>query len=568
MQDVEIFNNFYSGLNKITAINQNLDKERDNLFSIIKKFNDKIQDITLDNNIKEKNKDLGEILEQTLIKLKKSSNIWVDEFKKILQQEKFRNKLKNNFIVIVFGKVKAGKSSLGNFIAKNNTTSDKATFFIYDEAGTSQDIKELKEIEGEDEFATDNLECTKSIQGFELNCLAWIDTPGLGSMVKANGDLAKEYINSADYIIFPANSGEPETKDNIDAIKELIECNKKLTIIITRSDTTERRKDSEGKFIRDESGKIGSFLVNKDDERRKSQEDSFIKKIEDTLGCSDNIIGNIFSLSVHTAKKGLESNDVELFEKSNIPKLYELMTDIVENKVSELKSSSAFDGLISFIDNTLLGNKSDNLNSIKSLLNTISYFDEKILESKKRFEDIKKNTNSDITSNIEYLVSLKQSEIKKGNEKEMLNSIDVNINTSVSEIIQKNVEEILSDFTVSIDKMTTMLNSTDEFIIKDKYKTVEVSYKDNGITNLWGLFGDRYKYMEESVFLGDNTDEIIKAYKQTRIYGFIKMANDNYDIIIKSFFIPLETVSKQMREQIRNLVLEVEEQKEHLNKRN
>lgn len=207
MQDVEIFNNFYSGLNKITPINQNLDEERDKLFSIIKKFNDKIQDITLDNNIKEKNKDLGEILEQTLIKLKKSSNIWVDEFEKILQQEKFRNELENNFIVIVFGKVKAGKSSLGNFIAKNNTTNDKATFFIYDEAGNTQDVKELKEIEGEDEFATDNLECTKSIQGFKLNGLAWIDTPGLGSMVKANGDLAKTYINSADYIIFPANSG-------------------------------------------------------------------------------------------------------------------------------------------------------------------------------------------------------------------------------------------------------------------------------------------------------------------------------------------------------------------------
>lgn len=568
MQSVEVFNKFYSGLNNITFVNKNLDTERDNLSYIIKKFNIKIQDIKIDSNIKEKNKDLGETLEQTLIKLKKSSNIWVDEFEKILQQEKFRNELENNFIVIVFGKVKAGKSSLGNFIAKNNTTSDKATFFIYDEAGNTQDTKELKEIEGEDEFATDNLECTKSIQGFKLNGLAWIDTPGLGSMIKANGDLAKEYINSADYIIFPANSGEPETKDNIDAIKELIECNKKLTIIITRSDTQERRKDSEEKFIRDESGKISSFLVNKDDERRKLQEDSFIKKIKDTLDYSDNIIGNIFSLSVHTAKKGLETDDIELFEKSNIPKLYELMTDIVENKVSKLKSSSTFDGLISFIDNTLLGNKSNNLNSIKSLLSTISYFDEKILESKKRFEVIKKNTNSDIISNIEYLVSVKQSEIKKGNQKDILNSIDKDINTSISEIIQKNVEEILNDFTISIDKITTMLNSTDEFIIKDEYKTIKVSYKDNGLTNLWGLFGNRYKSIEEKVFLGDNKHEIIRIYKQNRIDSFIKIANDNYDYIVESFFLPLESVSEQMKEQITSLVLEVEAQKNQLNKRN
>ena len=33
--------------------------------------------------------------------------------------------------------------------------------------------------------------------------MAWIDTPGLGSMVEENGELAKEYIQSADYNIYP-----------------------------------------------------------------------------------------------------------------------------------------------------------------------------------------------------------------------------------------------------------------------------------------------------------------------------------------------------------------------------
>ena len=126
----------------------------------------------------------------------------------------------------------------------------------------------------------------------------------------------------------------------------------------------------------------------------------------------------------------------------------------------------------------------------------------------------------------------------------------------------------MSDFTVSIDKMTTMLNSTDEFIIKDAYKTVSVSYISNSWKNVWGLFGNNYKSVEEEVFLGDNKDEIIRMYKQNRINSFIKIANDNYNYIIESFFSPLEMVSKQMREQIRNLVLEVEEQKKHLKKRN
>ncbi len=193
---------FYESLNDISIINNSVDEKRELVKKYVYSFNSNIQNLKVDENIKKQNKDISNLLEETINIIKYSSENWLKDFDKMIELEKFRSDLSNYFIVIIFGKVKAGKSSLGNFIAKNKLDSQKVDFFKYDEAGKKQAIKKLEEIES-DSFATNNLECTVEIQGFKLDGMAWIDTPGLGSMVKENGDLAKEYIHSADYIIYP-----------------------------------------------------------------------------------------------------------------------------------------------------------------------------------------------------------------------------------------------------------------------------------------------------------------------------------------------------------------------------
>ncbi len=88
--------------------------------------------------------------------------------------------------------------------------------------------------------------------------MAWIDTPGLGSMTLENGKLAKEYIQSADYIIYPTSSDSPLQRDEVEELKRLFEQNKKVTICITKSDKFERKKDKSGKYIR-RDGKSQNF---------------------------------------------------------------------------------------------------------------------------------------------------------------------------------------------------------------------------------------------------------------------------------------------------------------------
>lgn len=204
MKTLANLDEFYVALKDISIVNSDLNKKRAKLKNYTTQFNALVQSKTVDKKIIKQNKEMAELLDETIGLIKKSSQTWIDNFDEMLEKEKFRSDLANYFIIIIFGKVKAGKSSLGNFIANHKLPEQKVEFFKYDEAGKKQNIKKLEEI-GEDSFDTNNLECTVEIQGFKLDGMAWIDTPGLGSMVKENGDLAKAYIQSADYIIYPTS---------------------------------------------------------------------------------------------------------------------------------------------------------------------------------------------------------------------------------------------------------------------------------------------------------------------------------------------------------------------------
>ena len=467
---------FYKSLKDIKLINNSVDEKRELVKKYVSNFNANIQNLRIDENIKKQNKEISNLLEETINLIKLVSNDWLKNFDEMIEREKFRSDLSNYFIVIIFGKVKAGKSSLGNFIAKNKLDSQKVEFFKYDEAGKKQAIKKLEEIE-EDSFATNNLECTVEIQGFKLDGMAWIDTPGLGSMVKENGDLAKEYIQSADYIIYPTSSDSPLQLDEREQLKELFEQNKKVSICITKSDY----KDEDECECGSEDGckncnkGIIKVLKNKSLLNRQKQE-VFVKEEIYKLIPKDKeyILGDIFSISTHTAKKGLDSSDNELFEDSNIPKFYELLTDVIKDKASKLKADTPYEGLKSFIDFNILGSDIIKQNSsIKNIKLELESLEQVIRESQERFEILKENSSNDLVSEIEFIISKYSLEINKSNSKEMFLQIDSEINKKMFEIIEKNISEILNNFDASFKSLSTTFSSN-EFIIDDVYESIKV----------------------------------------------------------------------------------------------
>jgi len=572
---------FYKSLKDIKLINNSVDEKRELVKKYVSNFNANIQNLRIDENIKKQNKEISNLLEETINLIKLVSNDWLKTFDEMIIKEKFRSDLSNYFIVIIFGKVKAGKSTLGNFIAKHRLDSQKVDFFKYDETGKKQSIKKLEEVDG-DSFATNNLECTTEIQGFKLDGMAWIDTPGLGSMVKENGNLAKEYIQSADYIIYPTSSDSPLQLDEREQLKELFEQNKKVSICITKSDYNDEDECECGSEDGCENcnGGMVKVLKNKCLSKREGQE-KFVKEEIYKLIPKDKeyILGDIFSISTHTAKKGLDSSDNELFEDSNIPKFYELLTDVIKDKASKLKADTPYEGLKSFIDFNILGSDIIKQNSsIKNIKLELESLEQVIRESQERFEILKENSSNDLVSEIEFIISKYSSEINKSNSKEIFLQIDSEINKKMFEIIEKNISEILNNFDASFKSLSTTFSSN-EFIIDDVYESIKVDTSSRNKKIGAGVFGTLGSILsgiflasnpigwavagtivagaaagyaggklgefsgsidEEKIVVGDNKEQILLKFKNSRLENYEKIAKGMYNEMQSLFFVPLE----------------------------
>lgn len=563
-------------------VNNDLQYKRELLKKYVYDYNGNIQKIKIDKTLQKQNKEIAELLNSTLNILKDSSNKWIENFNNILEKEKFRSDLENYFIIIIFGKVKAGKSSLGNFIAKNSPNNEKVEFFKYDEAGQEQTIQKLEEID-DDSFDTNNLECTVEIQGFKLNSMAWIDTPGLGSMVEENGELAKEYIRSADYIIYPTSSDSPLQADEISQLEELFEQNKKVTICITKSDKFERRKDISGKYIK-QKGKIAKFLVNKSFEDRSKQE-NYVRDEIKKINKNQSLLGDIIPLSAYTAKKGLENNDDELFENSNIPKFYELITKVVKEKASKLKSETPYNGLISFIDNDVLGlTDKPNPLTVKIIREKIDDLDNNINETLDMFNTLIENIKSDISREVENIVAQNYINIDRHNSEEIFQDMDRDIADKISEIIENNIKDAFENFSYSLDNLATSI-SGDTFTIDDVYEDIVITTEERnknigsailgGLATLgaglltgggaWvvigasilaggtgGYVGGKIGEMTGSkhtskVNIGDNKEEVIQKFKEMQIENHENNTKEVYNKIQNSFFIPLQEMIKNMK---------------------
>ena len=547
---------FYDTIDTLKVSGDSIKVQREKISNVIANFNKKIESVAIDERLKKENLDLYSLFETSINETKNKITFWTKSIEEQNNKEKFRDELKDKFIVIIFGKVKAGKSTLGNFIASQSILKEKAKFFMYDEAGREKKVEKLEEID-EDGFKTDNLECTSSIQGFNLGGLSWIDTPGLGSMTKANGELAKNYIELADYIIFPTSSANVLLNEEILQIKELLEQNKSLTVCITRSDIKETRKDNNGKLIKNEEGSIKRFNVNKNIETRELQENDANKRLKEELGDKANLIEDIFSLSVYCAKDGLETNNNELFDNSNIDKFYEKMLDIVEKKANYLKTNAPKQNLIAYIDNSIIGNTNSiySLNSIKNDFKTVL----KELELLNENLNLKiKNIGYDISSNISTVLSSYAMDITPSNSKDLLKKVDIEISKNIESLVSETINELFKSFETSLYNFQKIAVDESEYLVEDKYEKLTVRYESSGFLRklankvTFGLVEKTYSSVSEQVYVGNNKEEILSNFKSKRVAEYSKeielVLSNLQNNFFKKFHLEIEKISQYVNE--------------------
>lgn len=183
---------------------------------------------------------------------------WIRDVKNYERNTSFRKDFDDSLLIFVYGKVKAGKSSLGNYLAYGKTNPDTADldsaspspeFFWRESTGTTETMSE--ELMSKQRcFGVDVVEATSSIQGFRLPGLTWIDSPGVHSVNSANGQLTNDYVTCADLIVFLSNSGSPGRRSDMAELIELLQKKKNLMVLITGSDEIELDEDNEGKLVK------------------------------------------------------------------------------------------------------------------------------------------------------------------------------------------------------------------------------------------------------------------------------------------------------------------------------
>ena len=109
MKHFDKIEKFYNSLKDIETRNSDLNDKREYLKKEVYSYNEKIQKLSINKSLQKQNREIGELLNLTLDILKDSSIKWVENFNNFLEKEKFRSDLENYFIIIIFGKVKAGK---------------------------------------------------------------------------------------------------------------------------------------------------------------------------------------------------------------------------------------------------------------------------------------------------------------------------------------------------------------------------------------------------------------------------------------------------------------------------
>ncbi|MBD5167114.1 MAG: hypothetical protein HDT12_04980 [Helicobacter sp.] len=437
----EEFEEFYRFIEQLEVRGEMRKESRNELQQIVANFKQKCSRWKAPEEMK-KNPELEEMFEGFLGRMRQSIQSWNNRFQNAAEKEALEEDFRDKFIVFIYGKVKAGKSTLGNFIVNNRLPNQGVEFCVYD----SNSKEQRQNIT---EFATNITECTSEIQLFTLGGLVWVDTPGLGSMTKTNGERAKRYVESADFVLYPTNSASYMQNNEIEEISELLTMGKPVHLLITRSDRIEEDEDENGQIIKIFENKTKSVR----EEQQKDARERLNKKLNS--GQQKLIQNEILSISVEAAKQGLANNNLELFKKSNLPKFYEQFNTILREKAQNLKNQSPLNSIIGLINVILGDSDKPTKESLAGIRHEYEKLRNKLEEQRRNLEDSIRDLHNSVPHMIAKEFDAHRIDTNNYRQqcKEIRNAIDEELRTKIADICSKIMKDFAADFCKSMENI-------------------------------------------------------------------------------------------------------------------
>ncbi len=472
------------------GFSQEIDERRDEINKILMSIPAKSDEFSKVVKPKKESNLVDKAVLSILTKINASIDSWNNDLTSQLKGTEFMKKHEKYLVVMVFGAVKAGKSSLGNFFAgKYFSNSNVETEynhrykpqFISEESGRETGGL-TKELNGDTWFTEGVTDTTGAIQYFTLSGLRWMDSPGTGA-VKKDGDskdmeqLVNDYIPFVDLCIFLMNSSEPGLQEDMKYMEKLSREGQESLVVITRSDVVEEDIDENDEIIK--------ILRPKEPERRKLQEDDIVTRLAEQYPELDSEKFRAMSVSTMLARHAIEDGDESKFKDSNLDKLMNLLADKASTQTIDLKIARPKRNMNSFIDRLITGDNIDHkFEGLEALLTKFRELQDPIDEYKQKLENRKQRVTNLIIQDIQSDLKSKLLEWNQMVESSK-NTIDSkNMNTEINKIIEKGINNGINREVASIidgysnDSIKSISSLVTVQSLGKSYEEVEHSYKE------------------------------------------------------------------------------------------
>ncbi|OCH40708.1 GTPase [Aliivibrio fischeri] len=356
---------------------------------------------------------------------------WNEKLIDSLPMKKLSEEYSDRIILLVFGKVNAGKSSFCNFITEQFPNEEIKRFCFVDNR-----IEYF-----EQSFAEGVVETTATIQGVEIGRnFVLLDSPGLHSIVDENGDLTRRFTDSADAVLWLTPSSSPGQVQELTDLKLELEKKKPLLPIITRSD----------QLIEDWSDELNDLvhtIVNKSESIRQLQEVDVIERVK-ALGNVDDLKSAI-SISIHAYREHQEKENAQ--SQAGLNRLFSSLSDII-HEAKEYKVEKANQQLINFINDNVLSTLEKDISPQLLKLKD---------QTQKTLDDLKKKESLIIS---ELLTTVK-SQVRGVVEQHSASQDKVAISSDLNQLIEHELtlilQEELKDLVNQINTTSSSLNTDD-----------------------------------------------------------------------------------------------------------
>ena len=577
----ETVDEFFAKLDKmrgdLAAFSQNLDSRSDKIPALLKNFETAV---FAEKNAEKKSANAVErATQKSLNNIRAVVETWSEKIDADRKGKQFIKKNEKFLVVMVFGAVKAGKSSLGNFFAGKNFFSapfdnhyKKIAKPVFETEERGRDTGDISKDDSGDVWFTEGvIDTTGAIQFFTLSGLRWIDSPGTGAVGKV-GDtknmtaLVEEYLSYTDMCIFLMNSSEPGLQDDMRYMSRLSREGQEALIVITKSDFTDEDVDDDGEII--------SILAPKTPANRQLQEDDICKRVKVAYPEIDAQKFRAISISTLLAVEAIETSDDEKFRASNLDKLMKILGDKVSDNAIARKQENPRRLLNSFVDSVV-----DDLKKFEADISAITAAAENYKKDMARISNLIVNSvYREVRAEISYRAQSWNRTVKSGgyvSNDEISAAVSDILNEKLNAEINLQMSRVIEDF--QSREMQTVRANISAAALRKKTETIEHTYTKQTpyhrereasgfFENLLSIFGKKYyesgvetqtltEY--QTVDLGTNYNEFldslmpqVESYAKSETDAALAELRDNY-------FVERENFAANMRAEIEKLRAEL-----------